>query len=102
MDQREITLLVLLDLSAGFDTVDHEIMLEILKSNFGVGGNVLGWIKYFLSDRKQFVSLNQVLSNSFPVTCGVPQGCCPNRFSFYSMCRNYLKLLESMIFAVLV
>ena len=56
MDQREVTLLVLLDLSAAFDTVDHEIMLEILKSSFGVNGSALGWIKSFLSDRKQFVS----------------------------------------------
>ena len=52
MDQREVTLPVPLDLSAAFDTMDHEIMLEILKSNFGVGGNALGWIKSFLSDRK--------------------------------------------------
>jgi hypothetical protein len=66
MDQREVTLLVLLDLSAAFDTVDHKIMLELLKSNFGVSGDALGWLKSFLSDRKQFVSVNQVLSNSFP------------------------------------
>ena len=73
MDQREVTLFVLLDLSAAFDTVDLEIMLE---SNFGVSGNALGWLKSFLSGRKQFVSLSLVLSNSFPVTCGVPQGSC--------------------------
>ena len=42
MDQREVTLLVLLDSSAAFDTVDHEIMLEILKSSFGVNGSALG------------------------------------------------------------
>ncbi len=41
---------MLLDLSAAFDTVDHEIMLEILKSRFGVNDSALGWIKSFLSD----------------------------------------------------
>jgi hypothetical protein len=79
MDQREVTLLVLLDLSAAFDTVDHEIMLNQMVARLP------GWTGSFLSDRKQFVSLNQVLSNRFPVTCGFRQGSClgPIIFLFY-------------------
>jgi hypothetical protein len=83
MDQREVTLLVLLDLSAAFDTVDHEIMLnQILVSAVA---RLPGWTGSFLPDRKQFVSLNQVLSNRFPVTCGIRQGSClgPILFLFY-------------------
>ena len=60
MDQREVTLLVLLDLSAAFDTVDRKIMSEVLELEFGVSENALQWIKSFLSDRKQFVCINQV------------------------------------------
>ena len=60
MDQREVTLLVLLDLSAAFDTVDRKIMSEVLELEFGVSENALQWIKSFLSDRKQFVCINPV------------------------------------------
>ena len=60
MDQREVTLLVLLDLSAAFDTLDRKIMSEVLELEFGVSENALQWIKSFLSDRKQFVCINQV------------------------------------------
>lgn len=76
MDQQEVTLLVLLDLSAAFDTIDHGIMLDILESDFGVVGNALKWIKSFLSGRKQRVHINQAFSTSFAVNCGVPQGSC--------------------------
>ena len=47
IDQREETLLVLLDLSTAFDTVDHKIMLEVLELEFGVSENMLQWIKSY-------------------------------------------------------
>ena len=84
-DKREITFLVLPDLSAAFDTVHYKIMLEVLELEFGVSENELQWIKLFLSVRKQFVCINQVESKSFDVSHGVPQGNClgPSLFLFY-------------------
>jgi len=61
-DCRQVTLLGLLDLSAAFDTVDHDIPLVRLETLFGIGGSVLAWLKSFLSDRQQAVSLNGVTS----------------------------------------
>ena len=67
---------MLLDLSAAFDTIDHEILTDILKLEFGVIGNALKWIKSFLSCRKQRINIKQKFSANFTLNCGVPQGSC--------------------------
>ena len=64
---------VLLDLSAAFDTVDHNILISYLK-NLGVTDVALHWIRSYLSDRSQCVCINGVKSGKFPLCCGVPQG----------------------------
>ena len=76
MDQQKVTLLVLLGLSAAFDTIDHEILTATLESEFGVTGNALKWIKSFLSHRKQRVKIKQEFSTNSTLSCGVPQGSC--------------------------
>jgi len=57
-DRRQVTLLGLLDLSATFDCVDHMILLQRLRSVFGLTNVVLQWIESFLSDRMQQVAFN--------------------------------------------
>src|SRR5271154_1498913 len=73
IDNKEITVLVLLDLSSAFDTVDHAILLNRLK-NFGITGLVHDWFSSYLSGRTQAVFLDGVTSDSVNLTCGVPQG----------------------------
>ena len=51
-------------------------MQKVLELEFGVSENALQWIKSFLSNRKQFVCINQVESKSFDVSYGVPRGSC--------------------------
>ena len=43
-DRGEVTLLCLLDLSAAFNTVDHDILIDRLQTAFGIRGTVLSWI----------------------------------------------------------
>ena len=76
MDRQCVTLLVLLDLSAAFDTVDHAILIDRLSTEFGVTGPVLNWFTSYLSNRSQRVSIDGVLSEKFNLDCGVPQGSC--------------------------
>ena len=83
---KHVTLLVLLDLSAAFDTVHHDILLTRRKSSIGISGTSLNWFKSYLNNRSQRVSLNGCTSDSFRLPCGVPQGSClgPLLFTIYS------------------
>ena len=67
----------LLDLSAAFDTVDHEILLDRLHQAFGIRGSALKWIRSFVTGRVQRVVFAGEKSVESSVTCGVPHGQCP-------------------------
>ncbi len=73
-DRGCISLLVLLDLSAAFDTIDHNILLNRLENHVGIRGSALAWFKSYLSDRHQFVAVNEEVSYQSQVQYGVPQG----------------------------
>ena len=66
--------LILLDLSATFDTVDHTILLTFLKEHIGLGGLALDLLKSYLTGRTQCVSIKGVLSELHELAYGVPQG----------------------------
>ncbi len=84
-DSGYLSILVLLDLSAAFDTVDHAVLLTRLETVFGVTDTVLNWFTSYLSDRRQFVSLGGCRSKVGSVKFGVPQGSIlsPLLFSMY-------------------
>jgi len=56
--------LVLLDLSATFDVIDHKILQARLEHSLGVTGSALAWIKSYLSDRSQCVAIGMTTSES--------------------------------------
>ncbi len=80
-------MLVLLDLSAAFDTIDHDILIDRLQNYTGIQGQALRWFRFYLSDRYHFVYLNGESSQLSPVKYGVPQGSVlgPLLFSIYML-----------------
>ena len=76
MDDQHVTLLVMLDLSAAFDTVNHEMLLNKMESCFVKSETFLDWFRSYLDGRKQRVIVNNTISEEMHLNCGVPQGSC--------------------------
>ena len=72
-DSGHVSVLSLLDLSAAFDTMDHDIQIERLHTTFGCSGTVLDWFTSYLSFRTQSVFVGHASTQS-TLKCGVPQG----------------------------
>ena len=85
-NERLVSLVTVLDLSAAFDTLGHKILLQRLETTYGVRRTVLGWFASYLSERFQSVIADGVVSASRPLVFGVPQGSVlgPCLFTLYS------------------
>ena len=96
MNKQHVILLVLLDLSAAFDTVDHVILLRALGSP-GIGGTVIEWYRSYLSGPGQRISVRGCTSERFNLDCGVPQGSClgPLLFSIYTS--SLLSIVQDLL-----
>ena len=86
LEKGRANILVPLDLSAAFDTVDHQILLEVLSATYGLSGNALRWMSSYLMDRKLSISIKDSSSDVKCFNFSVPQGSClgPVLFNLYS------------------
>lgn len=86
-DANKVSILVLLDLSAAFDTIDHDILINRLEKLVGFSDYVLNWFRTYIKGRKYYVSLGDYSSKKHDTYFGVPQGSClgPLLFSLYML-----------------
>ena len=73
LDKGGSAVLVLLDLSAAFDVVNHEVLASCL-AVAGIRGSALQWLCFFVRDRTQRVEVGEERSQLYQLPCGVPQG----------------------------
>ena len=73
LDNKKFGCGLFIDLKKAFDTVNHDILLTKLE-HYGIRDISLQWFKSYLTDRKQYVSIDGTHSSVRDITCGVPQG----------------------------
>jgi len=94
IDAGDLSALVLLDLSAAFDTVDHDILLRRLQTSYGINGVVLQWFRTYLIGRRQYVRIGSSSSTPAVIVCGVPQGSVLGPILFLLYTADLLSLIE--------
>ena len=87
-----------MDLTAAFDTIDANKLLDILLNQFGISGTALSWFKSFLVGRSQRVIIDGKFSNSLDVLFGVPQGSILGPVLFNIYVRSLPNIFASCVF----
>ena len=95
MDAGHVGALVLLDLSAAFDTVEHVIMMEVLEKRFGLEGKAYDWFGSYFSDRRQVICAGTERSAEQFLTSSVPQGSVLGPKSFMAYAEDVAEIFES-------
>ena len=95
LDTDTSIILVLLDFSSAFDTIDHDLMLIKLKNDFGMQDTAINWFKSYLNNRCFRVKIDDFLSKGESVMFGIPQGSIlgPVLFTLYT--QEVGKIIES-------
>ena len=94
LDRGICVYLVLLDLSAAFDTIDHSVFIQRLTEDYGISGSVTDWMKSYLTNRHQQITINGQLSDEIKLDYGFPQGSCIGPFGFKLYTKPLTKIAQ--------
>ena len=98
-ENKQSTLVVYLDLSKAFDTLQHSVLFDKLE-HYGIRGNALDWFKSYLNERSLSVKCQTldsgkgVMSEGYPVEYGSPEGSCLGPLLFLVFCNDLYRTLE--------
>ena len=98
MDKQQVTILVLLDLSSAFDTIDHTVLLDRMQQRIGFSGVIHDWFASYLTDRSQSVCIEQIFSLALLLLFGVPQGSILGPLLFLYICFHLVTSSDVMAF----
>jgi len=95
IDGGSVCALTLLDLSAAFDTVDHQTLLRVLNHRFGVIDMALEWCSSYLNKRSRIFQVDSDHSGPHTLDCSVPQGSILGPLMFISYTEDLANLISS-------
>ena len=94
--EKNLTAVTLLDLSAAFDTVDHNILLEPLYNKFGINRNALKWYSNYLKPREFKVNINKAYSTEKTMQFSIPQGSVQGAFLFIAYTSTFPEVIKDL------
>ena len=97
MENKEITAVLIMDLSAAFDTVDHYLLLDILRRKFAITNTALKWYNSFIQLRKFRVCINGSYSSEWIMEFGLVQGYTQSAYLFNCYASTLSKIVPDSL-----
>ena len=97
MERKQVTAVIVLDMLAAFDTVDHDLLLDILCKRFGIAETALQWYQSYLRPQGMKVHINDSYSSISPLNYSVPQGSASDANLFTAYCASIKSVIPDSI-----
>ena len=95
MEKQLVTAIVILDLSVAFDTVDHDLLLEVQGKRFGIVDKAIDWYRSYLTPRRFRVAIKNKTSWPRQLDYSVPQGSIQGAFLFIAYASTLDQVIDS-------
>ena len=97
MEHQKVTAVMAIDLSAAFDTVDHDVLLDVLRVKFGIHSNALNWFESYLRPRNCMINVGSSYSSVKDIDFSVPQGSCAGPILFLAYASTMQEAIPELV-----